>query len=169
MSRVVAIARWLRRRAENVAVALLSIMFASFIIQIFFRYVLNNPIGWSEEVIVTMWLWTVLWGAAFILSEKEEIRFDIIYSNLSEEIRRIFTVITGVVLILLYGISLPASYAYVSFMKVERSAYLHVPINWMYSVYVIFAVACICRYCWLVYQAFRGEKSPETDPAQLSD
>jgi len=144
-------------------------MFATFIIQIFFRYVLNNPVGWSEEVIVTMWLWTVLWGAAFILSEKEEIRFDIIYSNLSERMRRIFTVITGVVLILLYGISLPASYAYVSFMKVERSAYLHVPINWMYSIYVIFAVACICRYCWLVYQAIRGERSPETDPAALSD
>ena len=169
MSRAVAVARWLRRRAENVAVILLSVMFATFIVQIFARYVLNNPVGWSEEVVVTTWLWTVLWGAAFILSEKEEIRFDIIYSNLSEGMRRIFTVITGVVLILLYGISLPASYAYVSFMKVERSAYLHVPINWMYSVYVIFAAACICRYCWLVYQAVRGERSPETDPARLGD
>src|SRR5205807_5281715 len=169
MARAVTIARWLRRRAENVAVLLLSVMFATFIVQIFFRYVLNNPVGWSEEVVVTAWLWTVLWGAAFILSEKEEIRFDIIYSNLSERVRRIFTVITGVVLIFLYGVSLPASYAYVSFMKVERSAYLHVPLNWMYSVYVVFAVACICRYCWLVYQAVRGEKPPETDPAQLSD
>ena len=169
MSRAVAVARWLRRRAENVAVILLSVMFATFIVQIFARYVLNNPVGWSEEVVVTTWLWTVLWGAAFILSEKEEIRFDIIYSNLSEGMRRIFTVITGAVLILLYGISLPASYAYISFMKVERSAYLHVPINWMYSVYVIFAAACIVRYCWLVYRAVRGEKSPETDPAQLGD
>ena len=64
--------------------------------------------------------------------------------------RRILTVITGIVLVALYGISLPASYSYVSFMKVERSAYLHVPINWLYSIYVIFLVACICRYCWLV-------------------
>jgi len=54
-------------------------------------------------------------------------------------------------------------------MKVERSAYLHVPINYMYSVYLIFAVACIVRYCWLIWQAIRGEKSPETDPAALSD
>ena len=169
MSRAIAVARWLRRRAENVAVILLSVMFVKFIVQIFARYVLNNLVGWSEEVVVTTWLWTVLWGAAFILSEKEEIRFDIIYSNLSEGMRRIFTVITGAVLILLYGISLPASYAYISFMKVERSAYLHVPINWMYSIYVIFAAACICRYCWLVYQAVRGERSPETDPAQLGD
>src|SRR5215468_6569684 len=102
------IARWLRRRAENVLVALLSIMFACFIIQIFFRYVLNNPVGWTEEVVITMWLWTVLWGAAFILGESEEIRFDIIYSNVPDGVRRVFAVISGVALVALYGISLPA-------------------------------------------------------------
>ena len=79
------------------------------------------------------------------------------------------TVITGTVLVVLYSVSLPASYAYVSFMKVERSAYLHVPINWMYSIYVVFLVACICRYCWLVVAAIRGGKPPETDAARLSD
>ena len=168
-SRATAIAQWLRRRAENIAVILLSTMFACFIIQIFFRYVLNNPVGWTEEVVITMWLWTVLWGAAFILGEAEEIRFDIIYSNIPESVRRVFTVITGVALIALYGISLPAAYKYVSFMKVERSAYLHVPINLMYSVYIIFAVACIARYAWLVYRAIRGELSPMTDPAKVED
>ena len=164
-----ALGRWLRRRAENVAVALLSTMFACFIIQIFFRYLLNNPVGWTEEVIVTAWLWTVLWGAAFILSEAEEVRFDILYSNISEGARRACTVVTGVALILLYGVSLPASYKYVSFMKVERSAYLHVPINLMYSVYIVFAVASIGRYSWLVYRAIRGGISPLTEPAELSD
>ena len=64
--KVLTAARWLRRRAENVAVALLSLMFATFIMQIVFRYVLNRPLGWSEEVIITTWLWTVLWGAAFV-------------------------------------------------------------------------------------------------------
>jgi C4-dicarboxylate transporter DctQ subunit len=168
-SQFLKVARWLRRRAENMAVALLSIMFATFIIQIFYRYVLNNPLSWTEEVIVTTWLWTVLWGAAFILDESEEIRFDILYSNISERMRRIFTVITGTTLIFFYTISLPASYKYVSFMKVERSASLHVPINWMYSVYLIFAVSCICRYGWLVYRAFRGEESPNTDPTKIGD
>ena len=74
-------------------------MFASFIIQIFFRYVLNNPVGWTEEVIVTAWLWTVLWGAAFVVGEAEEIRFDIIYSAISERARRVCTVLTGFALV----------------------------------------------------------------------
>jgi C4-dicarboxylate transporter, DctQ subunit len=162
-------AAWLRRRAENVTVALLAMMFATFILQIFFRYVLNNPVGWSEEVIITTWLWTVLWGASFVLGEAEEIRFDIIYSNISEPIRRVFTVITGVALVVLYAVSIPAAWSYVSFMKVERSAYLHVPMNWLYAVYLIFAASSIVRYCWLVCRAVAGGSAPMTDPAQLSD
>lgn len=168
-SNLVKVARWLRRRAENVAVALLTLMFATFILQIFFRYVLDDPLGWSEEVIITAWLWTVLWGAAFILDESEEIRFDILYSNISKNTRRIFTILTGVALVLLYGISLPAAYGYVSFMKVEHSAYLRVPLNWMYSIFIVFTVASIGRYCWLVWRAVRGDKSPATDPARLGD
>ena len=167
--RPAALGRWLHRRAENIAVALLSTMFACFIVQIFFRYVLNNPVGWTEEVIVTTWLWTVLWGAAFILGEAEEVRFDILYSNISEKARRVCTVLTGCALVSIYGISLPAAYRYVSFMKVERSAYLHVPIDLMYSVYIIFAVACIGRYLWLIHQAIRGEAPPLTDPAKVGD
>jgi TRAP-type C4-dicarboxylate transport system permease small subunit len=163
------IGRWLRRRAEDIAVALLGTMFVCFLIQIFFRYVLNHPVGWTEEVSILTWLWTVLWGAAFVISEKEEVRFDIIYSAVSENARRIFTIITGAALIFLYGISLPAAYSFVTFMKVERSAYLHIPVNYLYSIYVIFAAACIGRYCWLVWRAIRGAASPMTDLARLSD
>ena len=167
--RLIAVAHWLRRRAENVAVALLAVMFGTFILQILFRYVLNEPLGWSEELIIATWLWTVLWGAAFTVKETEEIRFDIIYSQISERMRRVFTVITGLALVLMYAISLPAAYSYVSFMKVEHSAYLRVPLNWMYSVFIIFAAACIVRYLWLGWRAIRGDESPPTNPAELGD
>lgn len=168
-SRLKAVAHWLRRRCENVIVALLAIMFATFIVQIFARYVLNRPVGWSEEVIISAWLWTVLWGAAFVVSEAEEIRFDLVYSNLSRRLRRVLTVITGLTLVTLYGLSLPASWSYVSFVKVERSAYLHVPLNWLYSIYLIFLVACIGRYCWLIVAAIRGTGPAQTDSSKLGD
>ena len=54
-------------------------MFVAFLIQIVFRYVLNWPVGWTSEVSTAMWLWAVLWGAAFVVDEREEIRFDIVY------------------------------------------------------------------------------------------
>lgn len=169
MPTAIAAARWLRRRADNVIVGLIGTMFLTFLLQIFFRYVVGRPLGWSEEVIVTVWLWTVLWGAAFVIGESEEIRFDIVYSNIPENYRRVCTVITGAILIVVYGISLAAAYSYVSFMKVERSAYLQIPVNVLYSVYVIFAVASIVRYGFLVLRAIKGTRSPQTNPSKLMD
>lgn len=149
--------RWLRRRAENVAATMLATMFFAFLIQILFRYILNWPSGWAYELSIICWLWGVLWGAAFVVSEREEIRFDVIYSAVGRRIRRGFTLVSGLALLALYGGSLPAVFDYVSFMKVEHSAYLKIPFNWLYSIYVVFAVAVVVRYLWLIGRAIRGD------------
>ena len=62
---------------------LLAAMFLAFMAQIVFRYLFNFPIGWTSELTVITWLWLVLWGAAFVVTEAEEIRFDLIYSAVS--------------------------------------------------------------------------------------
>jgi len=152
----VAWGRWLRRRAENVQAVLLAAMFLSFMTQIISRYVFNYPLGWTDEVSVLCWLWCVLWGAAFVLRERDEVRFDIFYSALGEKTRCVFTVITGVAVIVLFGIALPAVISYVAFLKVERSAYLGIRLDYLYSIYVVFSVAVIVRYAALVYSALRG-------------
>jgi len=162
--RLVAIGQWLRRRAENIAAFMLAVMFICFILQIFFRYVLNSPVGWTEEVSILMWIWGVLWGAVFVLDEKDEVRFDIIYSAVKERTRRVFTVITGVALVIMYAVSLPAATSYVTFMKVERSAYLGIRLDYLYSIFLVFTVAAIVRYAWLAWRAIRG-RAPEVDLA----
>jgi C4-dicarboxylate transporter DctQ subunit len=153
---LVAYARWLRRRAENVAAVLLLAMFLCFILQIVARYVFNYPLGWTEEVSVLCWIWCTLWGAAFVLRERDEVRFDLIYSNSSAQTRRVFTIVTGIATILLFGIAMPAVWSYVTFLKVERSAYLGIRLDYLYSIYLIFSVAVIVRYAALTWRAIRG-------------
>jgi C4-dicarboxylate transporter DctQ subunit len=153
--------RWLRRRAENIAALLLLVMFLSFMLQIVTRYVFNYPLGWTDEVSVLAWIWSTLWGAAFVLRERDEVRFDVFYSAVSDRTRRVFTVITGIATIVLFAIALPAVIAYVTFLKVERSAYLGVRLDYLYSIYVVFAVAVIVRYAALTWSALRG-KAPDT-------
>lgn len=154
------IAAWLRRRAENVAAALLAVMFLAFIVQIVFRYALNFPIGWTSELTIITWLWVVLWGAAFVVKESEEIRFDLISSAVRPRTRRAMGIITGIVIVALYAGSLPATVDYVLFMKVEKTAYLKIRFDWLYSIYVLFAVAVIVRYVWILSRLLRG-KDPD--------
>ena len=154
--------RWLRRRAENVSALLLLAMFLCFIVQIAARYVFNYPLGWTDEVSVLCWIWCTLWGAAFVLREKDEVRFDMIYSAASEKTRRIFTIITGVAAIVLFGIALPAVFSYVTFLKVERSAYLGIRLDYLYSIYLLFSLAVIVRYAALTWRAIKG-KPPDIE------
>jgi C4-dicarboxylate transporter DctQ subunit len=164
--RLRAMGGWLARRAENVLVLMLGAMFAVFILQIIFRYLLNLPIGWTHEISVILWLWLVLFGAAFVTRETEEIRFDIIYGAAGPKARRVMGLITAVALVIIYTLSLPAMVDYVSFMKVERTAYLKLPFNWVYSIYIGFAVAAILRYLWLGWQALRGQAPEAFDPTK---
>jgi C4-dicarboxylate transporter, DctQ subunit len=152
----VRLGRWLHRRAEDVMAALLGVMFVAFLLQIVFRYFFSFPVGWTSELTVAAWLWLVLWGSAFVLTEKEEIRFDLVYSAVGPRTRRVMAFLTSIVLVTLYGMSLPATWSYVTFMKVERSSYLHVRLDWMYSIYLLFAVAVIVRYLWILWRVVRG-------------
>jgi TRAP-type C4-dicarboxylate transport system permease small subunit len=149
-------ARWLRRRAENVLAALLAVMFAAFLLQIVFRYLLNLPVGWTSELSVIAWLWGVLWGAAFVVKEREEVRFDLVYDAMGPRPRRIAGICTGVAIVVLYALSLPATLEYVRFMKVERTAYLKIRFDHLYSIYVLFLVAVIIRYVWILARLLRG-------------
>ncbi len=166
--RLLRIGGWLRRRAENIAAAMLAVMFFAFIVQIVFRYVLNWSVGWSNELTVISWIWLVLFGAAFVVRERDEIRLDLIYSNAPARRRRDMGVICAVALVVLFAISLPAVVDYVTFMKVMDTAYLKVRFDWLYSIYIVFVVAMIGRYLWLGYQAIWGKAPEEYDPTKAS-
>lgn len=157
---------WLYRRGENVLALMLIAMFAAFLLQILFRYVLSIPIGWSNEISVVLWIWIVLFGAAFVVREDEEIRFDLFLAAATPRARRVMFLITAAALVFLYAISLPAVLDYVLFMKVQKTAYLKIRFDWLYSIYVVFVVAVIVRYLWLSAMAIWGNAPDPFDPTK---
>jgi C4-dicarboxylate transporter DctQ subunit len=160
---------WLQARAENLLAAMLVVMFGVFIIQIIFRYATNFPIGWTQELSVVMWVWMVLFGSAFVVRDYEEIRFDILYGTVSERTRRGMVLICALAVVILFGISLPAVLDYIGFMKVEKTAYLKIRFDWLYSIYGIFAVVTIIRQLWIGYQAIWGkDAASEVDITKIT-
>ena len=54
------------------------------------------------------------------------------------------------------------------FMKVEKSSYLKIRMDWLFSIYVVFLVAVIVRYLWLLWQLVRGKDPGAPDPTKAS-
>jgi TRAP-type C4-dicarboxylate transport system permease small subunit len=165
---VAGIVGWMRRRAENIVAGLLGVMFVAFLVQIVFRYVFNFPIGWTSELSVAAWLYMTLLGSAFWLKESEEIRFDLLSGVLGPVGRRVLAFLVALAAVVLFGMALPATVKYVMFMKVESSSYLKIRLDFLYSVYVVFAVAVIVRYAWAMVNAVRGVAPEEADITKTS-
>jgi TRAP-type C4-dicarboxylate transport system permease small subunit len=165
--RLSGIGGWLHRRAENVLAAMLAAMFVAFNLQILFRYLVNLPIGWTSEISAVLWIWLVLWGAAFVLREEEEIRFDLVYGAVGPGARRVMALVSAAALVALYTISFPAVFDYVTFMKVESTAYLEIRFDWLFSIYLVFVVAVIARHLRLAWQALRRTPPEAADPARV--
>ncbi|MBL0423090.1 TRAP transporter small permease [Ramlibacter sp. AW1] len=146
----------LHRFAEAVAALLLAVIFIAFIVQIVLRYVFNWPVGWTTELSLAAWLWLVLWGAAFVLKDDEEIRIELIADRAGPARRRVMTAVGALGVLVLFGMSLPAAYDYVTFMKVEKSSYLGVRMDITYSIYIVFVVAVLVRSLRRLVRAVRG-------------
>ena len=151
-----ALARRLLRAAEIVLALMLASMFGSFLIQIVFRYVLNLPVGWTIEYVALAWLWGILFGYAFVVRDEDVIRLDLFHSAMPANVQRVMDVITGLTCAGILAWSLPKAYEYVTFMKVERTAYMRIPFDLVFSIYLPFAAAVIVRSLMNVWGAIAG-------------
>lgn len=137
---------WLKRRAENFQALLMMIMFLSFMLQIGFRYALNLPLGWTDELCVLAWVWGVLWGTAFVTHKGDDIRFDMVYGLMPRPVQKAFTLLANAALVTILAISVPATWSYVRFMQVEKTAAMGIRFDIAFSVYLVFVFALILRY-----------------------
>jgi TRAP-type C4-dicarboxylate transport system permease small subunit len=150
------IRRWLAARADNLAAGLLAAMFLAFLVQIVSRYVFNNPLGWTQEVCLTTWLWLVFWGSAFVLDERDQVKFDVIYHWVGYRTRRIFALVSAAALLAGFLASFPATLDYITFYKIKKSATLGIRLDVVFSVYALFALAVIVRSALRVVHLLRG-------------
>jgi len=161
MAGLIQLGRWLSKRAENILALMLGAMFFAFIIQIVFRYVLQLPTGWAHEVSAILWVWIVLFGAAFVLRDRDDVRLDVVYSAVGNNARRVMTVITALAIVVLLATALPAIIDYILFMKVEKTAYLKIRYDYVYSIFIVFAVVTVIRYIWRAGVAVWGREEQE--------
>ena len=139
---------WLLKIGEGVVAAMLAAMFLTFVLQIFSRYVMNQPFGWTLEVCLTLWLWLVFWGNAFVVRHEEHVMFDVIYHAVRPRTRRIFALLGAAAIVIGLGFSLYPTWDFIDFLKIKKSAILKIPMRTVFSIYAIFLITAIIAYAW---------------------
>ncbi|WP_068115426.1 TRAP transporter small permease [Tropicimonas marinistellae] len=158
-----AISNWFTRGAEVVVAAMLAAMFATFLAQIFSRYVLQAPFGWTLELCLILWVWIVFLGNAFVVRDVDHVTFDIAYLAVPSGVRRVLALISAasIVVGMLYAF-LP-TWDYIDWMKMRKTTTVKnpftgtkIPMRTIFSVYAVFMVAVTVRYAWRFVDVLRN-------------
>ena len=149
--------RWIKTAANALGGVLFLTMFGVFIVQITARFGFNQPLAWTDELVVVLYVWVILWSAAFIVPEREHVAFDLVWNSVGQPTRRVMK-ITGN--LMLGGLSLwaiPATWDYVNFMAREGTPVLGISFRWVFMPFVFLFVALVLRALLNLRAAWRGE------------
>jgi len=155
--------------ALDIAALMLGALFVVFLIQILSRYVFNAPALWTLEACLTLWLWVVFWGGAFVLQEKDHVRFDVLYVAVGRDLRRVFAMVSAVAIGGGMLAALPATWSYITFYQIKRSAVLGIRLDIVFSIYGIFAAMLVIRYFWRAILVARGADPEALDKRDVGD
>ncbi|MFA9458407.1 TRAP transporter small permease [Halalkalibacter sp. AB-rgal2] len=111
----------------------LTILFAVFNLAIFFRYVLNDPLRWANEVSLMCFLWAVLFGAAYAWRKKEHVAFTILYDLIPDKGQLLMRLVGNTFIAISLIIVLYPIYDQLAFMQRLSSTTLDIPLSIVYS------------------------------------
>ena len=155
--------------AHDIAALMLGALFVVFLIQILSRYVLNAPALWTLEACLTLWLWVVFWGGAFVLQEKDHVRFDVLNFAVGRNLRRVFAIVSAIAIGGGMLAALPATWSYITFYQIKRSAVLGIRLDIVFSIYGVFAAMLVIRYFWRAILVARGADPEALDKRDVQD
>ena len=148
---------WLQRGAHAIGGGLFVALFLVFLIQITARFGFNQPLPWTDEAAVVLYVWVILWAAAFIVPEREHVVFDLVWNSASQRGRQAMAIAGNLLVGGLALAGLPATWDYVHYMQREGTPVLGLPFMWVFLPLVLLMAALVVRSAWAIWRAAHGQ------------
>lgn len=169
--------KWFTRGAEFIAAMALAAIFVTFLLQILFRYVpFLEPIGWSVVLISLLWVFVIFFGCSFIVRETDHVTFDVLYLAGSRRTRKVFALITAVLMVVAMVYSFPDVWDRIfgnRLMTLKKIQTIRMPITgdkiaikWLFAPFVMMMAVVAVRYTYRIYSVFKFGP-PDTEISAL--
>lgn len=148
--------RWLRTGAGAIGAGLFATLFIVFLVQITARFGFDRPLPWTDEAAVMLYVWVILWSAAFVVPEREHVMFDLVWNAVGRRTRVAMRVLGHALIGGLAAWALPACWDYVRFMGREGTPVLGVSFQWVFLPFALLLAALVVKSAWGIVRALRG-------------
>ena len=130
---------------ELLASIAISIVVISAFYGVISRYILNNPVAWSNEVATIAFTWTVFLGAAAAWKNNKHIHLDLVYNFFPNKIKIISDWLKNIIIIAFIGFALYLSIQFTITAYNKPTAILRIPFSYVDVPVVIFFLSIILR------------------------
>jgi len=96
----------------------------------FFRYVLNNPLLWTEEAARYLMIWMALIAASISLKRREHVGIKILVNRLNPKVKKIVVLITKLFMAYFLYILIKEGFQMVLGARTQISPALRIPMSW---------------------------------------
>jgi TRAP-type C4-dicarboxylate transport system permease small subunit len=141
--------------ADCVGAAMFAAVFVLFCLKIGMRYFLHDELAWTDEVATILFIWIVFWANAFMLGERDHIRFDLVVHLAGPQTRRAMAVVRALLVGGIFAYALPATVGYIMFLWRDRTPVLQIPLDYVYACFGIFVATVPIRASVSLTQAIR--------------
>jgi TRAP-type C4-dicarboxylate transport system permease small subunit len=139
---------WPARLAEVIACAMFAAVFLIFIYKIVMRYLEHDAVAWADEVCVVLFVWIIFWANAFVVEDRRQITFDLLYRHLGPHGQRLAAMLRLAILAGIFIYAAPGAIDYIQFLWRERTPVLQWRLDLVYACFGVFLVAVILRSLW---------------------
>lgn len=132
----------LMKTLEGILTIIMALLVLIVTCQIFFRFVLKDPIGWSEQICRFLFQWATLLGVPCIFYEKNDMIFDIVYNKFSFVGKKRLSILFSSLGLIFSVFYLLCGWQLVSRTGSRMTAGVVMPVNAIYGAQVVCA-ACL--------------------------
>ena len=127
------------------------------LLQVIFRYVLNNPLAWTEEMARFLLIWIVLLGAAVGIKRKSHFSLDIVTKKFSKTAQERLQFVTDAFLFILIFDVMVYNGVYLTNLTLRQiSPALHIRMAYVYSSVLVGGILSCCYILEDILSFIRG-------------
>jgi TRAP-type C4-dicarboxylate transport system permease small subunit len=134
---------WVERIASAVLIGGIAVMIVTCLAQVFYRYALHQPLGWTEELARFTFVWVGYLSAWLAWKYRAHIAVDAVAYTGNERLIAASVVLVEVLVLALCAYTFWTNWSLVQLAANQPSPSLNIPMGWVYAGYNAMALLII--------------------------
>jgi TRAP-type C4-dicarboxylate transport system permease small subunit len=128
------------------------------IVHVFFRYLLNSPLIFTEELISICFIWMCMLGSGYCIHHKLNTRIDVFVNLLPSLVQKIISVFSDLFCMSIFIYLLPTAIRFTRTQATVITPALQLPMSVIYSAFLAASFLIILRTPFNIYETISGTR-----------